>query len=221
MAEMAREAQRAAERYARDNGLDKKAAEVAEQTKKSAAAASEAAAEQWRTFSFRVEREHGVSQRVGKLRRRVEEALADADAQFGVRRKLRSAADTAKRRWPAVRERASVFLATPTGQAVAVGALVLLIASGALWSLLSLAWVFWWFLIPINLYRAEAQKRQRQEAAAQQAAQQAQRGPWGGAWGGGGGGSGGRSSPSTDRGPVIDAEYTTLWDESSSTGKKK
>jgi ATP-dependent Clp protease ATP-binding subunit ClpA len=220
LSQMAAEAQRAAQKYARERGLDKKAAAAADEAAKTARAASESAAESWRTFSMRVEREHGVSRRLDKLKRRAEEKLADADAKWRVRRRLRSAADTARRRWPALKAKAGEFLATPSGQVAAVGALVVLIASGALWSLLSLAWVLWWFLIPFNLYRAEAQKRERVAAQQQQQQQQQAASRGGGPFWGGGSRASSSPSPAADRGPVIDAEYTVLWDESGGKGKK-
>jgi hypothetical protein len=224
LAELAAEAQRAAQTYARDSGLDKKAAAAATATQKAAAAAAEEAAQRARTLQMRLEREHGLSRRWERMRRRADEAVADADAKWGVRRRLRSAADTAQRRWPAVKARGQAFFATPAGQAVGVVALVLAITSGALWSMLSLLWVAWWFLIPVNLYMAERRRGEARKAQAQ-AAQQAQRqqqqqasgsGFWG-AFGGrggqasGGGASGaGRYSSAADSGPVIDAEYTVI-----------
>lgn len=214
LAELAAEAQRAAQKYARDSGLDKKAADAAKEAQKMAERATEEAAQQARTFSMKLEREHALSRRWERLKKRVDEAIADADANWGVRRKFRSAVDTAQRRWPALKARANEFFATPAGQATAVALLVVLIASGALWSLLSLLWVAWWFLIPVNLYMAEKKKGEMRRQAQEQQAQQAS--PFGGAWGRpfGGGGNGGSSSSSSDRysgsGPVIDAEYTVI-----------
>jgi hypothetical protein len=213
MAELAAEAQRAAQKYARDSGLDKKAASAAKEAQKVAERAAEEAAQQARTFSMKLEREHALSRRWERLKKRAEETIADADANWGVRRKVRSAVDTAQRRWPALKARANEFFATPAGQAAAVGLLVALVASGALWSLLSLLWVAWWFLIPVNLYMAEKKKGEMRKQAQEQAQQQAQSSPFGGAWGrpfGGGGGGGSSGDRYSGSGPVIDAEYTVI-----------
>jgi hypothetical protein len=221
---MAADAQKKAQQYVRDSGLDKKAAATAKEAAEAAAAAAEAAAQSARTAAMRIDAEHGVSRRLARLRKRTEEAIADADAQYGVRRRARSALDTARRRWPALKSEATAFFQTPLGQAAAVAGLVVLIASGALWSLLSLLWVVWWFAIPVNLFMAERKKQEaRQAAQAAQdraAAQAAGGGGFWGAFGGGGGaaGAGGRggrgaSSSSSGGAPVIDAEYTVLWDE--------
>lgn len=230
LAELAAEAQRAAQKYARDTGLDKRAASAAKEAQKAAAAAAEEAAQAARTYQMKLEREHGLSRRWERLKKRADEAIADADANWGVRRRARSAIDTARRRWPALKARASAFLATPAGQAAAVAFLVVLIASGALWSMLSLLWVAWWFLIPFNLYMAEKKRGEvrKQAAQAQAQAQQQASSPFGGAgWpfggassGGGGGGGGAGGDRFSGSGPVIDAEYTVIEEDGGARKKR-
>jgi Flp pilus assembly protein TadB len=233
---LAADAKRAALRYVRENGLDKKAAAAAKDAAAAATSAAEVAAQQMRTAGVRLDREHDLSPRLARLRRRADEAIADADSSWGVRRRARALADGSRRRWPALRAKAAAFFATPLGQACAVGGLVVLIASGALWSLLSLAWALWWLAIPANLFLAERRRREaRRQAQAQSDraeadARRAAAGPFWGAFGGGGGGGpfGGQqqqragaaagASGGGDRGPVIDAEYTTLWDEAGNEG---
>jgi hypothetical protein len=143
--------------------------------------------------------ESGVDKKLRRARSQLQEAANDADARFGLRRRARAAWQDAQRLSPIWRRRAGEFAETPTGKAVLTLAAVFLIASGAAFKLLNLAWLAWWVGIPVSLFLAD-QKRRRAAS------------------GGGGDGAGfgsGSSSNSGGRwdsssGPVVEAEWVSI-----------
>ena len=145
------------------------------------------------------------------------EAASTADARWRLSAKARAAAVDAKRLYPYYRDKTKKFVATPFGQASAVGALLFLLWTGVLGRLLNLAFLVYWLapLLLLPLAQAGATRAQReQENQRRRAEEEARRARWGPAadwFGGGGGGSGsGRSKPSSSsssaEGDIIDVE---------------
>ena len=159
--------------------------------------------------------------------RAASEAASAADAKWRLSSRARAAAVDAKRLYPYYRDKTKKFVATPFGQASAVGALLLLLWTGVLGRLLNLAFLVYWLapLLLLPLAQAGATRAQReQEAQRRRAEEEARRARWGPAadWFGGGGGrggggvgggggrggfgSGGKGPSSSSDGEIIDVE---------------
>lgn len=154
--------------------------------------------------------------------RAASDAASAADARWRLSSRARAALVDARRLYPYYRDKTKKFAATPFGQASAVGALLLLLWTGALGRLLNLAFLLYWLapLLLLPLAQAGATRAQReQEAQRRRAEEAARRARWGPAadWfgGGGGGGGGGRGgfgsggkgpSSSSSDGDIIDVE---------------
>ena len=150
--------------------------------------------------------------------RAASEAASAADARWRLSSRARAALVDARRLYPYYRDKTKKFAATPFGQASAVGALLLLLWTGALGRLLNLAFLVYWLapLLLLPLAQAGATRAQReQEAQRRRAEEAARRARWGPAadWFGGGGGGGvggsrgkGPSSSSSSDGEIIDVE---------------
>lgn len=145
------------------------------------------------------------------------EAASAADAKWHLSSRARAAAVDARRLYPYYRDKTKKFVATPFGQASAVGFLLFLLWTGVLGRLLNIAFLIYWLapllLLPLAQAGASrAQREQQQRARAEEEARRRTR--WGGAadWFGGsgrGGGSSGRgesSSSSYSEGEIIDVE---------------
>ena len=119
----------------------------------------------------------------------------------------------AKRLYPYYKSKTKKFVATPFGQASAVGALLFLLWTGVLGRLLNLAFLVYWLapLLLLPLAQAGASRAQKeQQRERERRAEEERRARWGPAadWFGGGGGSTKRpsSSASASEGEIIDVE---------------
>ena len=159
--------------------------------------------------------------RLDATARAASEAASAADAKWRLSSRARAAAVDAKRLYPYYRDKTRKFVATPFGQASAVGALLLLLWTGVLGRLLNLAFLVYWLapllLLPLAQAGATRAQREQEEARRRRAEEEARRARWGPAadwFGGGGGGGGGRggfgskgpSSSSSSEGEIIDVE---------------
>ncbi|KAK9839876.1 hypothetical protein WJX81_007992 [Elliptochloris bilobata] len=149
-------------------------------------------------------------------------ARATLDSRLGLRRRARTVAEDARRSWPKWRRQYKDFSGTPLGRAAFLTGIFLLFYTGIAFRLLNMLFLLWWIgpLIVLPLLQAASRKAvadaQKREAAAAAAA----RNPWsafgrragGQAPGGGSGRPGG--GPARQEGPVIDAEWTTIDDDS-------
>ncbi len=177
--------------------------------------------------------EYDLQGKADSASKRVQEATADIDQQWGVRRRIRAAAADVRQRLPTWKRKIGAFSATQEGKAAALVLFVVLLSTGALWSVLNLAWLLWWVSLPVGFLMADQARKEAATAAATAAAESEQRrreaaspfasffggrgrGPGGSSArrGGSSGGSGGRVYADQD-GPVVDAQWVSLDDDGS------
>jgi hypothetical protein len=139
-----------------------------------------------------------------------------------------------QRQWPVWSKRASEFFATPAGKVAGVLLFVTALQSGLIFQMLNWLLLLWWLSIPLSMALGKAirkkqveQTQQAQEEFARQQKKQAN--PFAGFWSaaqqsagfgstdnsGDAGGSGGSKGRWDQDGPVVDAEWSTLDDDSS------
>jgi hypothetical protein len=126
-----------------------------------------------------------------------------------------------QRQWPIWSKRISEFSQTTSGKVVGVGLFVLALQSGLFFSLLNWLLLLWWLSIPLSMALGSAIRKKQVEQMQQQAeeANRQQANPFAGFWnkqqaGSGSASKSGGSKTNWDTdGPVVDAEWSTIDDD--------
>ncbi|KAF6262481.1 hypothetical protein COO60DRAFT_1635991 [Scenedesmus sp. NREL 46B-D3] len=176
---------------------------------------------------MKLESEHNISDRVGRTRKWLSETVRDIDQDYSVTRRVKSLVDDAKRMAPVWKRQFSAFSSTQLGKATLTLLFVGLLFSGLLWQLLNVFWLLWWVSVPVSLLLASQGRKAAQQPGAGTANSQFGQQRWGGFGSSSSsksrssrGGYGNSNSGGSD-GPVVDAEWTTIDDDSTSSSSGK
>jgi hypothetical protein len=160
---------------------------------------------------------------VGRIKKTVSERVRDIDQEYSVTRRFKSLYDDAKRMAPVWKRQFSAFSSTQLGKATLTLLFVGLLFSGLLWQLLNVFWLLWWVSVPVSLLLASQGRKAAEQQGAGGAASSSQFGQQ--RWGDFGNSSNSRSSSRSgyggSDGPVVDAEWTSIDDDSSNAGGKR
>jgi hypothetical protein len=160
---------------------------------------------------------------VGRIKKTFSEKVRDIDQEYSVTRRFKSLYDDAKRMAPVWKRQFNAFSSTQLGKATLTLLFVGLLFSGLLWQLLNVFWLLWWVSVPVSLLLAsQGRKAAEQPGAGAASSSQFGQQRWGDY------GSSSSSSKSSSRngyggsdGPVVDAEWTSIDDDSSSNAGGK
>lgn len=132
-----------------------------------------------------------------------------------------------QRQWPIWSKRASEFSQTTAGKVTGVALFVLALQSGLFFALLNWLLLLWWLSIPLSMALGNAIRKKQVEQMQQQAEEynRQQANPFAGFWSqqqsASSSGSSSRSSSGGSKsrwdqdGPVVDAEWTTIDEDTS------
>jgi hypothetical protein len=159
---------------------------------------------------------------VGRIKKTVSERVRDIDQEYSVTRRFKSLYDDAKRMAPVWKRQFSAFSSTQLGKATLTLLFVGLLFSGLLWQLLNVFWLLWWVSVPVSLLLASQGRKAAEQQGAGGAASSSQFGQqrWGD-FGSSSSRSSSRGGYGGSDGPVVDAEWTSIDDDSSNAGGKR
>lgn len=226
-----KEAARKWEKFAAQHELEGKARKVAEQASARAKEAAGDVKDAARRFYMKMDSEYHLEERSARLQRKVKEGLTDIDQQYHVRRKVKSLSSEVQRKLPEWQMQLNRFGQTPLGKATIIVAIVMVITSGAFWTLLNFFWLLWALSLPIALLTLDSRRRQQEAAATAQqewtetsSTSRGTRSSLGDIfanWGSDKGAPKGSSKFSGQQpGPIIDAEWVSL-DEADSPSRRR